>query len=292
MNAPAMILVLVSTFMHTGWNLLAHRQKRAGAFILRMLLVMAAIGLVPTIVSEAILPPLPPIAWACVVISGICCGVYFLSLARAYASSDFTTAYPIARALPVLLVAVGDVLRTRYPTAVAWLGMGLVAVGCTFCALRSFRGFSFRRYWNMTTVWLLLTALGTVGYTMSDKVASEAVRQGPGTAARYGYFFFLIALGAYVLGRRLLPAREDVSESLGWKIPGLAGAFCGGAYWLVLWSYQLTEHAGYVIAFRQFSIPIGVFFALRFLKEEGRAVRLAGTGLITAGLVLIALWGR
>jgi len=292
MNASAVTLVLISTVMHAGWNLLAYSRRRAGTFILRMLLVVAAIGLVPMILSQAILPPLPPIAWVCVVVSGICCGAYYLFLVRAYTSSDFTTAYPVARALPVLLVGVGDVLRSRCPTAAGWLGMGLVAAGCVLCALRSFRDLSFRRYWNSTMLWLLLTALGTVGYTISDKVASEAVSQGPGTAARYGYFFFLASLGAYALGRQLLPEKKAASESLGWKMPVLAGALCWGAYWLVLWSYQLTEHAAYIVAFRQFSIVVGVCFAFAFLKESGRAVRLTGAVLMTIGLLLIALGGE
>ena len=64
-----------------------------------------------------------------------------------------------------------------------------------------------------------------------------------------------------------------------------------GAYWLVLWAYQLAQRAGYVVAFRQFSIVIGVALAFAVFREKGFAVRLTGALLITVGLVLIALRG-
>ena len=63
------------------------------------------------------------------------------------------------------------------------------------------------------------------------------------------------------------------------------------AYWLILWTYQLTQRASYVVAFRQFSIVIGVVVAFLVYHEKGVAVRLTGTLLLTIGLVLIALWG-
>jgi len=292
MNEFAVTVILISTFMHAGWNLLARGQRREAAFILRMLVFIAAVGLAPIIVSEVILRPFPRKAWACLAGSGMLCGAYYLFLARAYASSDFSLVYPVARALPVLLVGMGDVLRGRYPTTAGWMGMALVVVGCCLCPLRSFREFSTRHYWNRTSLWVLLTALGTVGYTVLDKVASEVVTRGPGTAARYGYFFFLISLGVYVAGLRAFPVKEQDPAPLGWRRPALAGVLCYAGYWLVLWVYQVTAHAGYVVAFRQFSIVIGVLLAFVLFKEAGRTVRLTGTALIVAGLVLIALWGR
>ena len=47
-----------------------------------------------------------------------------------------------------------------------------------------------------------------------------------------------------------------------------------------------SEQAG------QFSIVIGVVLAFAIYKEPGKAIRLAGTGLILAGLIVIGLWGR
>ncbi|GAH62752.1 unnamed protein product, partial [marine sediment metagenome] len=77
----------------------------------------------------------------------------------------------------------------------------------------------------------------------------------------------------------------------GLRLPLLAAVLNYGAYSLVLWAYQMTARAGYIVALRQFSIVIGVVLAFAIYKERGRGVRLTGSLVTTAGLVVIALWG-
>lgn len=277
--------------MHAGWNLLARRERNEAVFFWRMLVPMVLIGIVPAAVSEWMAASLTLKAWACVAASGTCCGVYYFCLARGYESSDFTVVYPAARALPVLIVAFGDVLRGRQPSPAGWIGMALVVAGCLLVPLRSLRDLRVRYYLTRTSLWIVLTALMIVGYTLLDKIAAEAVAPGPATAARYGCVFFTISCGVYGILLRAFGSRQWQSrDSTGWRWPFVACWLNFGGYWLVLWAYQLAEHASYVLAFRQSSIVIGVVLAFVLFKEQGRAVRLTGTFLITLGLVLIALW--
>jgi drug/metabolite transporter (DMT)-like permease len=249
------------------------------------------VGLVPAAVSEVLTHSLNLKAWLCVVGSGFFCGIYFFSLARAYAAADFTTVYPVARALPVFLVGIGDVLRGRYPTEFGWIGMLLVISGCFLAPLYSFRDFHVRSYFNRSSLWILLTALGTFGLTLLDKVASEVILQGPATAARYGYIFFLVSYLAHKAFLRLFDKVKNMSDSLGWGITIIAACMNFGAYWLVLWAYQLSQRASYIVAFRQFSIVIGVILAFAIFREKGVVIRLTGTFMITSGLLVIGLWG-
>ena len=53
----------------------------------------------------------------------------------------------------------------------------------------------------------------------------------------------------------------------------------------------MGPYTSYIVAFRQFSIVIGAVLAFRIYKEKGLAVRISGALLITAGLVLIAVFG-
>jgi uncharacterized membrane protein len=53
----------------------------------------------------------------------------------------------------------------------------------------------------------------------------------------------------------------------------------------------LSQYASYIVAFRQFSIVIGAILGFIIYKEQGVAVRLAGTLMITFGLVFIGLCG-
>jgi drug/metabolite transporter (DMT)-like permease len=291
MNPFVIALILSSTVMHAGWNLLARYRRSEADFFSRMLTVVVLVGFVPGILSEALTRSLNLTAWVCVLGSGCFCALYFFCLARAYACSDFTTVYPVARALPVLLVGMGDVARGVYPTGIGWMGMLLVIAGCFLAPLRSFRDFSARAYLNRTSLYMLVTAIGTVGYTLLDKIASEVVLQGPATAARYGYLYFLISFVAYRLLLWIFRSEGRELQMVGWRFPFYAAFLTFGAYWLILWAYQLSRHASYIVAFRQFSIVIGVILGFVIYKEQGLVVRGAGTSMIALGLVLVGLWG-
>ncbi len=285
-------LVLFSTVMHASWNLLARRERCEGLFLSRMLVIISIAGFLPVLVSEIMVRSLTPLAWACVVGSGLCCGVYYYFLAKSYESSDFTVVYPVVRSLPVLLIAFGDVLRGKFLTGPGWVGMVIVAMGCFLAPLHSIREISLSKYLNRTTLWLVMAALGTVGYSLLDKAAAEVVKQGPATAARYAYVFFLVSYLTYESVIRLRKDPRQRSETLGWIMPALGSVFCFGAYWLVLWVYQMADNASYVYAFRQFSILIGVALGFVIYKERGVRVRMAAAAMIIAGLVVIGLWGR
>jgi hypothetical protein len=96
-----------------------------------------------------------------------------------------------------------------------WLGGDVVGYFWLFSRpLYSFCDFGVRSYFNRTSLWMLLTAMGTVGYTLLDKIASEAVRQGPGTAARYGYIYFLMSFGAYAVLLRIFKVGGKIQIQL------------------------------------------------------------------------------
>jgi drug/metabolite transporter (DMT)-like permease len=287
-----LLLLISSTFMHAGWNLLMrHRRSEAAQFMFRMYVVIVAAGLVPMAAAGFLSEPLPAKVWLCAAVSGVFSAVYSLALAKGYASADFTVVYPVARALPVLMVAAGDALLGRTPTAVGWLGMATVTTGCFLAPMESFREFHPRAYFHRSIFWMVLTALGTVGYTLVDKAAAGFVTAGPASAARYGYLYFASTAVFYTILWRLFEKRRAGVGAPRWGVAALAALMTFGAYWLVLWAYQLVERASYVVAFRQFSIVIGVILAFIIYKEKGRAVRVTAALLIALGLVIIALWG-
>jgi uncharacterized membrane protein len=293
--APFVILIIfISTIAHAGWNLLARYERSESVFYRKMLAVTVTAGFIPAVWSEWATRSLNATAWWCLLGSGLCTGLYLLGLARAFESSDFTVVYPVARSLPVVFIAFIDLARGRYLTGIGWIGILLVAAGCMLVPLRSLREISLQKYFNVSTMWMALTALGTVGYTLLDKIAAEVVQQGPDTAARYGYFYFAFSLLPYLALLRIFKTKnhQEYSTPLGWKLafPGAILSF--SAYWLVLWAYQLSPYASYIVAFRQFSIVIGAVLAFIIYKEQGIKVRLTGALLVTAGLVLIGVWGR
>ncbi len=287
----ALVLTLFSAPMHAGWNLLAKRQRSEGLFFLEILKLGALLGLGPAVLSEIFSGFMPARAWVCVLLSGGCAGAYFFFLAKGYADSDFTVVYPIARSLPVLLVGMGDVFRGKNPSLVGWVGMALVAAGCLLTPITRFGEISWRKYIHWSSLWMILAALGTVGYSLSDKIASEVILQGPGSAARYCYFFFAIAFLFYsLLHWRFHPDAKE-PHKIRRRVSILGAALTYGSYFLILWAYQLADRASYIVAFRQLSIVLGVIAAFAIYKERGLAVRISAAVIITAGLLLITIWG-
>ncbi len=291
MSDLAILIVLLSTFMHAGWNLIARYERDEHLFFRNLLIITFAAGIIPSVAAEIIYGHLPAFALLCVLASGSCCGVYYFALARAYHHGDFTTVYPMSRAIPVVLVVLFDVFRSRFPSTMGYAGLTLVVIGCLAAPLHSLREFGRIHYLNRTTMWVLITALGTAGYTMLDKLASEVVMEGPITAARYCYLFFAVSGVVYVLLLRCFGHPHGRCGSIGWRRPAVAALLNFGAYWLVIWAYQLSQRAGYVLAFRQFSIIIGVFAAIFLFHERGARLRLAAAIIICAGLLLIGLTG-
>ncbi|GAB4481907.1 MAG: EamA family transporter [Anaerolineales bacterium] len=294
MTTFVILIVLLSTFMHASWNLLAHYDRSESLFYQRMLKFILVVGFLPALISELQARSLPPLAWLCVLGSGLSAGLYLFFLARSFESADFSVVYPVARSLPVIFIGIIDTLRGRPLTPWGWLGIGLVSLGCFLVPQRSLRSFSWRSYLTPATIWMLLTALGTIGYTYLDKIAAEAVQQSPATAARYGYIYFAVSYIPYSLFLRYFSSSkgQEAPNHRGWKLAIPAAILSFGAYWLILWAYQLSPYASYIVAFRQFSIVIGSAVALTFYKESGLAVRLSGALLITTGLILIAVLGR
>ena len=138
---------------------------------------------------------------------------------------------------------------------------------------------------------MLLTALGTVGYSLSDKIASEVVEPGPLSAARYGYYFFLVCFLCYAAVWRVAPTTGKKGQAIRRCHSLLGGVLNFASYWLVLWAYQMASRASYIVTFRQFSIVLGVVAAFAIYKERGVAVRVTAAVLITIGLLLIGLLG-
>jgi drug/metabolite transporter (DMT)-like permease len=291
MPLTAIVLVIISTFLHAGWNLVLRNQRSDSTF-LQITIVVSVVGLGPALIAELGPQALLPHVWGYLIVAGIFQAIYYLGLTQGYRYGDFTVVYPIARALPVLLVAVGDVARGRAPSSAAWLGMVLVSIGCLVIPLESWWGFSMKRYWNRAMLWAVITAMTIVGYTITDKMAADLIAPGPWAAARYGiyetaasvvvYWFILKIMGRPALGQASLAS---------WRWSAIAAIGVFGAYWLILWSYQLAFHASYVVALRQLSIVIGVVLGAWFLREAAPLLRLSAACLIVAGVAGIVLGG-
>ncbi len=301
MTLVSLLLVLTSAFVHASWNMLGRRSRPVGAYYLVASLVGVLVLAPFVIVWRDVVALMPAATWWRLPLAGLFQTLYFTGLAGAYRSNDMAVAYPVARALPVLLVpAVAHLLGQGDPvTALGLAGMIAVTFGILVLPQPSFRRFAWRSFGGGWLLYAMLAGVGTTGYSIVDDGALAAFRSAVGSAggsvrAPLVYAMFeslasaigltglaILAGGAGKIARDLRSIR--VKEAL------VSGVAIVAAYALVLVAYGYARNVAYVVAFRQVSLPIGVFMAIAILKERVNGPRVVGTAVLLAGLVMVTL---
>jgi uncharacterized membrane protein len=279
----ALGLAVASACLHASWNAIAHRAGASSKLVYRLPLVVVVAGIVPVTLAEIRDPMLTARVVGLLLVSGIAQAIYYFALRRAYASSDFAIAYPLARAMPVLFLTIFDATRAHAASALTFGGIALVGAGCMISPLKSFKDFTLEAYATKATLWTALVALGTLVCTISDKLALEGLPQRMGIVMRYSVWEALaVSPFVTILGARI-PGKA--TEGVGWSI--IAATFSFGSWALVLAAFQLTDHTSIIAALRQLSIPIGVALSTVFLREPATGMRWTAAAAIAVGLVCV-----
>jgi len=310
MTPLVIMLVLVSAIIHAGWNLLSKQARPDSAFFL-LTSGIAALWLAPLVLWQgtAAWASFTPAVVGLALASGASMALYYVALAAAYRAGDMSLAYPLARALPVLLVtgfamAVG---RGQGLTPRGLAGILLVVLGSMLVSLTAWRWPSASERRQPTIGLAVLAAIGSAGYALLD---SAALRRLAGAATDWRDHLphtlaYLLLEAVAVAGwlalvllvsarRRAGPGRALAHALLAlrghwrWRT-ALAGVAILGAYCLVLLAFGLTDKVSYVLAFRQVGIPLGAALAFVRLREPPHPPRVLGIGLLVGGLVLVAL---
>lgn len=289
MSSAALLLVVLASSIHAGWNLLTKRATNRLAFLW---LVLGA-GLViyfPVALYLAVTAPPPARGLAFILASGAIHSAYYYALSRMY-EYEFSLTYPTARGSSPVLVAVISLLVLKEPLTWGGLaGIALVVTGIVSLQLRVSDG------GNLT--WPIREALrGPAGrialttgaviacYSLVDKVGVSIVHP-----VLYIWSSHLVAfIGYSVRMSRDRAAVRAEARAAGWAV-WAAGLGQNLAYILVLFAMRLAPVA-YVVPAREMSTLVGTILGVTLLREPFPAVKLGGAGLIVAGVVMIALRG-
>ena len=131
MTLLAFILVTISAFSHAFWNFLSKRQNPQAAFFLMATSASALLLLPLLFIFRAGLAAIPPLIWGLIAATGAVQALYYIFLAAAYRSGDLSHAYPLARSLPVVFVALvsGALGRGSQIHPLAYVGFAAVTAG-------------------------------------------------------------------------------------------------------------------------------------------------------------------
>lgn len=300
MSLTALLLITVASVTHVGWNLLGKRHSPSVAFFFLACLV-GTLLLTPVVIwNRALFAVTPGPVWGLLVLTGFCQATYFVGLAAAYAHGHMSVAYPLARAIPVLLVAAFTAAGSGRIHALAGLGMALIVAGAMLVPRSRFRGWRLTEYRSRSCVFAVLAALGTTGYSLTDDHALALLRDaaagvaGPTRVTLYYAAFEGLATCLWLVPvvARHASSRTNVRHLLATqRVPVLiTGIGIFTTYTLVLVSMAYVDNVSYVVAYRQLSIPLAALAGILLLGEPAWPPKLIGVGGMFAGLVLAAIY--
>lgn len=287
MSASVFLLLLLSSFLHAGWNYLAKTIPNGAAFVWLLAVVMSVL-LLPVAVGYVLLYGFDFSATnvGALLLTGVLHLFYFLVLQKGYAASDLSVVYPLARGSGPVFATLGAVLFLgESVTAAGLAALGLVALGVALIAGigRAASGEAARRRAG------LLYGLGTgvliAGYTVFDGFAVKTLAISPVMLEACSHPVRVVALAP--LAWKSWPEIRSIWQEHRLKVAiiALVSPF---AFILVLFAMRTTP-VHVVAPARELSIVLGVIFGARLLTEEHFRPRLLGSALILAGIALLSL---
>ncbi len=303
MTLTAAILIITSAFFHAGWNLVSKRSNPSLAFFALAAASGSAVMLPVMVWHRHALPHLPAVFWGWVALTGVAQAVYLTGLAGAYRRGDISFAYPLARALPVLFIALITILLGNGSDIgrLGYVGMGLIVIGCVVLPLTSFQDLKLNEYFSPVYAFALLAAIGTTGYTMIDdqgmrlmRETAEAALDNRSVTLLYISFQTASTTVVAVLITLLYRPERDLLRDIIQDRPMLRKALVTGVvimatYGLALAAMAFVTNVSYVAAFRQLSIPIGAVFGLTLQGEPRHRPKMLGIAVIFIGLILVGI---
>ncbi len=266
MGTTALFLALGAAVLHALWNLLLRGcadTQAASAFAL----VTGVVMLVPVSVFTW---DVEFAAWPYILGSGALELAYLAMLAAAYGRFELSVVYPVARGLaPVWTLVLAVLVVSASPSTAEIGGVLVVAMGILLV-----RGVAGGRGAAVGVV--IAASIG--GYTLVDRYG---IRHADAVS-----YLLLVMLGPALVYPPLVGLAR-VRRALSTQTV-LVGILSMGAYVLVLLALRRAS-APAVSAVRETSVVIATVLAAIFLRERVTPWRLAGAGLVAAGVALLAL---
>ena len=291
MSLAALVLVVLAALIHAGWNLMAKRAAPAGsAFVLAYSLV-STIVYGPWVIYEL---TLGGIAWSwpvvgIILLSGLIHLAYTVSLQRGYLAADLSVVYPVARGTAPMLSSIGAFLiLAEPPTLPGLLGLLLVVGGILLIATEGNLA-AFRRPGGQAGMRWGLGIGGLIAcYTVVDGIGVKTLGLPPVVLDWLSNLVRVVVLGLRAI------ARPDVFRAAmrghWWTAIGV-GVMSPLAYILVLTALQSGAPLSLVAPMREMSMMVGAILGMLVLRERLSPWRLAGCGVLVAGVVLLSQGG-
>jgi drug/metabolite transporter (DMT)-like permease len=292
MPASSLALVILAGLIHAIWNIAAKKAGGDARFAtftgLLVAVIWAPLGIW---LGWDVLPTWGRVEWGFVVASGFLHVLYYIALLRGYRKADLTVVYPLARGSGPLLSSLAAILLLGESiTVLGVLGIVAVVAGVFFIAggTRLFRAAhdpAKQAGIRMGMLYGVLTGVFIASYTVVDGYAVKVVLMSPILLDYWGNFVRLLFLVPTVLRDRVTAAEHWRKQ---WKYAVVVAAISPLGYVLVLYAMK-SAPLSHVAPAREVSMLFAALIAGQLLGERDRMARIAGAGLIAAGVMALAL---
>ena len=288
MTLASLLLVVLASFIHATWNLLAKRAAHAGAAFVFAYNVVACIAYAPWVIYLLIEGG---IAWtamgaAFIVLSSLIHLAYSLCLQRGYQVADLSVVYPVARGTGPMLSSISAfVLLGEVPTGTGVAGLLLVVAGILLISTQGKIAAFTRPGGQAGLRWGTVTGGFIAGYTVVDAVAVKSLGIAPVVLEWVSNLLRFLMLLPVVLAR----PRQAMAAMRGhwWTAVGV-GLLAPASYILVLAALSEGAPLSLVAPLREMSMMVGALMGMVILRESVGPWRLAGCAVLIAGVILLS----
>ncbi|GJE62552.1 EamA family transporter [Methylobacterium trifolii] len=287
MSLAPLVLVVLASFVHASWNLLAKRAAPAGWTFVFAYDLFSCLAYAPWVVRLLVHPEM---TWSlpaagCVLLSGLVHLGYSLCLQRGYHVADLSVVYPVARGTgPMLSSLAAFALLGEAPTLNGMLGLIAVVLGIVLITTQGNLS-AFRRPGGLSGIrWGTATGGLIAAYTVIDAYAVKDLGVPP-LFVNFGSNLLQIILLGPLFARNFVSSRARMR---GHWLPSVAvGLLSPLAYILVLTALNMGAPLSVVAPAREMSMMVGALLGMIVLREAVGRWRLVGCAVMIAGVVLL-----
>lgn len=288
MTLASLSLVVLASFIHASWNLLAKQAASVGAVFVFAYSAISCIVYAPWVIWVLAQGRIDWtwLAAGLVLLSGVIHLGYSLCLQRGYRVADLSVVYPVARGTGPMLSSFGAFLILgETPTATGLSGLALVVVGILLIATQG-RLAAFTRPEGFAGVrWGTATGGLIAGYTVVDAYAVKSLGIAPVVLDWFANLLRVILLLPLVMAH---PRRAFAAMRGFWWIAIGVGVLSPLSYILVLLALTGGAPLSLVAPLREMSMMVGALMGMLILREAVGLWRLVGCGVLVAGAILLS----
>lgn len=291
MPIAAVLLILGSSVLHAGWNVLLKRADNKLAFTV-LYVSIQPLYMLPYVVAVSPWAEISVRGWLCVLAAGVVYAAYYEALARGYARGELSVVYPVARGIgPALAFLLGIVFLNESPTLFGTFGVGFILLGVYALHRRALRVELHKPGAAAALRIAVLVGVTYSVYSLVDKTGVSSLGIHPVV------YYCLASVAAVVfVGPRVLWVAGWTAVADEWRRNARVCIAVAGlnlaSYLLVLYALTMPDTPiGYVVPLRATSGLIAVFVGASVLQEGDLGAKLAAAFSMLCGIVFISVKG-